>query len=231
MIKKTFATLLISVLINTSLVSAYSEIDCSSDIIFESNSCNQCFDWWTKSQWDYIGLLIDDWINPTDKNKILYKEEQKMPEMLNLNQNSIVWNQTPSSDWFWEYSDEFDALYSENDLWYILEAWKRVTWLQSKMWYAYKLENNQAKANENIGLLVYPISTHVVQDDGTPSIDDEEHIECVLFKSAWASSTPDTKKTVEKVKKLPDTGPTEYILLLIVAMILWFGLIRLSSKS
>lgn len=227
MIKKIIWALLISILINTSLVSAYNEIECSSDIIFKSNSCNQCFDGWLKAKWDYIWLLIDDWINPTDKNKILYKEEQKMPEMLNLNPNNVLWSQTPSVDWFWEYSTEFDALYNENELWYVLEAWKKVTWLQSKMWYAYKLDNNTTANNTNIGLLVYPISTHVIQDDWTPSIDDELYNECVLFKSAWASE----KTVTVKPKKLPDTGPTEYILLLIIAMILGFWFVKLSTKS
>jgi len=227
MIKKIIWTLLISTLINTSFVSAYTEIDCSTDIAFESYSCNQCFDWETKTKWDYIWLLIDDWINPTDTDKILYKEEQRMPEMFNLNPDYVAWSQTPSAEWFWQYSDDFDALYSEEDLGYILEAWKRVTWLESKMGYAYKLDNNAAETNANIGLLVYPITTRVIESNWTPSIIDQEHIECVLFKSAWASEI----ETPEKPEKLPETGPTEYILLLIIAMILWFGVLRLSSRS
>lgn len=227
MIKKIIWILLVSTLINTSFVSAYSEIDCSSDIAFESNSCNQCFDWGVKNKWDYIGLLVDDWINNTNKDQILYKEEQTMPEMINLNPNLVAWSQTPSEEDFWEYTQEFDSLYSEDDLWYILKAGQRVSWLQSKMWYAYKLDNNASAANANIGLLVYPISTHIIQNDWSPSIDDQEHVECVLFKSAWASEI----ETPEQPKKLPDTGPAEYILLMIIAMILWFGFIRLSSRG
>ena len=227
MIKKIIWVLLISTLINTSFVSAYNEIDCSSDIVFESYSCGQCFEWGSKIKWDYIWLLIDDWINPTDQNQILYKEEQKMPEMVNLDPSNVAWSQTPSTEWFWEYSDEFDALYSEDNLWYILNAWSRITWLQSKMGYAYKLDNNSATNNANIGLLIYPISTHTIQADWTPSMDDNEHIECVLFKSAWASEIviPETPE------RLPDTWPTEYILLLIIAMLLWFGFMRMSSRS
>ncbi len=227
MIKKIIWVLLISTLINTSFVSAYNEIDCSSDIVFESYSCNQCFEWWSKIQWDYIWLLIDDWVNISDKNQLLYKEAQRMPEMVNLDSNNVAWSQTPSAEWFWEYSDDFNALYSEENFWYILEAWNRVTWLQSKMWYAYKLDNNSATNNANIGLLMYPISTNIIQADWSVSIDSDEHIECVLFKSSWASEIVEP----ETPERLPDTWPTEYILLLIVAMLLWFGFMRMSSRS
>lgn len=227
MTKKLLWLLLISSLISVNFVSAYEEIECSTDAIFESYSCNQCFDWWAKAQWDYIWLLIDDWINPSDKKQILFKEEQKMPELYNLNPNSVTWSQTPSSEWFWEYTQDFDNLYSESELWYVLNPWQRVTWLQSKLNYAYKLDSNSVAANWNIGLLAYPISTHIIQDDGSTSIDNDEHVECVLFKSAWASVAP----VVEQPKKLPDTGPTEYILLLIIAMFLGFGFVKLSTRS
>ncbi len=227
MTKKLIWTLLVFVLSSTGLVSAYNEIDCSSDIAFESYSCNQCFDWGTKAKWDFIGLLMDDWINPTDKSQIMYKEEQRMPEMINLSPSNVAWSQTPSSEGFWEYTDDFEALYSEDDFGYILEAWKRVTWLESKMWYAYKLDNNAAAANWNIGLLMYPVSVHTIADDWSPSMDDEEHIECVLFKSAGAEEIEEP----EQPERLPDTGPTEYILLLIIAMLLGFGFLRMSSRS
>jgi hypothetical protein len=208
-------------------VSAYEEIDCSTDAIFESNTCGQCFDWGTKTGWDYIGLLKDDWVNSSNSSRILYKEEQKMPNMVNLDTSSIVWSQTPWTDGFWEYSSDFDALYSEDEEWYILASGQRVTWLESKLGYAYKLDQNTAPENTNIGLLVYYISTHDILEDWTPSIDDNEHRECVLFKSAWESEP----KEPEVPKKLPETGPTEYILLLILAMLLGFTILRVKNKA
>jgi hypothetical protein len=96
-------------------VGAYEVLDCSSDVVFDSNSCNQCFDGGTKVQGDYIGLLKDDWINATDSKRILYKEEQKMPSLISLDSDNVVWSQTPGADGFWEYSEEFDALYSEDE--------------------------------------------------------------------------------------------------------------------
>jgi|GEM_PF-1280521 hypothetical protein len=35
-------------------VEAYEALDCSSDVVFDSNSCDQCFDGGTKVQGDYI---------------------------------------------------------------------------------------------------------------------------------------------------------------------------------
>lgn len=202
-------------------------MDCSSDAIFGVNSCWQCFEWGDKTAWDYIWLLVDSWINPTESSQIVYKEEQDIPEMLNLAPDNVIWGQTPSAEGFWEYTDEFDALYSESDWWYILEAGKSVTWIQSKMWYAYELKTNTAEEGTNIGLLVYPIAYHTILEDGTPSIDDDEHLECVLFKS----SNPTEEVKEKEVEKLPETGPTEYILLLIIAMILGVWLLRLSKRA
>ncbi|MDP2395951.1 MAG: hypothetical protein Q8S84_04250 [bacterium] len=61
-------------------------------------------------------------MNVTDVSKILYKEEQKDPYMVNLSPTNVTWTQTPNSDKFWEYTDELNALYSEKDFGYILAA-------------------------------------------------------------------------------------------------------------
>jgi hypothetical protein len=53
-------------------------------------------------------------MNVTDIDKIVYKEEQLDPEMLNLDPSNVTWTQTPSSENFWKYTDEFNALYSED---------------------------------------------------------------------------------------------------------------------
>lgn len=222
------ALLVLLVWFNLSFVHAdYEELDCASDVVFDANSCHQCFNGGKKTQGDYIGLLKDDWINATDAKRILYKEEQIMPTLVSLDSDNVSWSQTPSADGFWEYSDEFDALYSEDEEWYILDPGKRVTWLQSKTWYAYKLDQNAAVENANIGLLVYSISTHAILDDGIPSIDDDEHRECVLFKSAGASElTPIPAAPVEP-QSLPDTGPVQYILVFILSLLLGFGFLTM----
>jgi hypothetical protein len=37
-------------------------------------------------------------MNLTDTSKILYKEEQIDPEMINLDSSNVSWSQTPSSE-------------------------------------------------------------------------------------------------------------------------------------
>lgn len=227
MFKKSLVVLMLSS-VATTMVSAYEEIDCKTDPIFESNSCIQCFNWGTKKAWDYIWLLKDDWVNSSNNDRILYKEEQKMPNMVNLDTSSVIWTQTPWTDGFWEYSSSFDSLYSDLEEWYILKKWQTTTWLESKLGYAYQLDKNTAVENSNIGLLKYYISTHDILEDWTPSIDDNEHVECVLFKSAWES---EPTVVPEEPKKLPDTGPAEYILLLVLAMLLGFAVLKVKSKA
>lgn len=207
----------------------YTEINCSTDKAFTENSCNQCFEWWAKSVWDNIGLMTDLWINDSDKDKILYKEEQEMPRMINLDSWNVNWAQTPESAWFWEYTKEFDSLYSDKEEWYILKTGTDVVWLKSKLGYAYNLAKNSVVSWWNIGLLVYPIISHNIMAEWDITIDSTEHRECVLFTS-W---TPSEKKIIikkEEPKKLPETWP-EHVLLVILAMILWFGLVRLTKKA
>jgi hypothetical protein len=42
--------------------------------------------------------------------------------MVNLSETSVTWKQTPDADKFWEYTDEFNALYSDAELGYVLAA-------------------------------------------------------------------------------------------------------------
>ncbi len=209
-------------------VFSYDEIECSTDTVFSSNTCWQCFNWGTKWVWDNIWLMSDDWVNSWSSSKIVYKEEQDMPTMVNLSPSNVTWSQTPNSDDFWEYTTEFNKLYSEEDLWYVLPAWEKINWLKSKLWYAYSLDKNTIPTWWNIGLLIYTIVTHNMTDWwATVSVDTNEHKECVLFKS-WKAK----KKVIplKKPKRLPETWP-ESILLVILALILWFGLVRFTKKA
>ena len=211
----------------TPTFAAYEEVECSTDPVFNQYSCNQCFNWGEKVQWDNLWLLKDVWMNVTDVDKILYKEEQIDPEMINLNKEKVNWIQSPSSNDFWTYTDEFNALYSDTEEGYVLPAWKSVTWIKSKLSSVFNLEKNTAEKWSNIGLLVYPISTHNILKDGEITIDNTEHKECVLFKS-WDAA----KEVVAPApKKLPQTGPAEYILLLILSMILGFWVLKFKTKS
>lgn len=212
----------------------YQEIECSTQAVFSENSCNQCFTGGEKGQGDHLGFLSDDILNKTDVQKILYKEEQQMPQMINLSPSKVTWTQEPTSEAFWEYTDEFNTLYAEDQEGYVINPGSRVTWLKSKLGYAYKLDKNTTDKGENIGLLVYPIASHSILSDGVITHDTEEHRECVLFTSGDASeesteSTAPMKK--DKVTKLPQTGPAEFMLLALFALIAAFAFQRLRKES
>ncbi|MFK7780281.1 MAG: hypothetical protein QM490_03960 [Candidatus Gracilibacteria bacterium] len=206
--------------------SAYNEIECSTNPIFSENSCNQCFDGNSKIEGDHLGLLSDLWMNVTDVAKILYKEEQVDPEMVNLDPANVSWVQTPTANGFWEYTDELDALYSDMEEGYVLEAGSMVTWIKSSLSHAYKLDTNTAIEGTDIGLLVYPMTTHNILADGEITIDNTVHNECVLFTSGRAEEIEEVV-----VERLPETGPAEFMLLIIVAMILGFGFLQLRARS
>ncbi len=228
MIKKILTILSLCIIAIPSFA-AYEELDCSSDPVFSENSCNQCFNWWAKMQGDHLGLLSDLWINATDVSKILYKEEQVDPTMIALDSENVSWTMTPNEEWFWQYTEEFNALYSEEEEWYVLESWKSVNWIKSSLSSAFKLEKNTAKAGANIGLLVYPISTHNILADWEITIDNAEHRECVLFKSAESANW--VVETEEKPQSLPQTWPAEYIVLAFIAMVFWFIILQFRMRS
>lgn len=207
---------------------AYEEVECSIDAVFSENSCNQCFNWWTKLQWDNLGLLSDLWMNVTNVDKILYKEEQVDPEMINLDSDSVIWNEVPWSEWFWEYTDEFNALYSDTEEWYVLKSGKSVTWIQSNLSNAYNLAKNAASAGTNIWLLKYPIATHNILADWEITIDSAIYNECVLFKS-WDSATDVPEEEIPQ--KLPETWPADYILLLVAAMLLGLWILKFRTTK
>lgn len=213
---------------------AYDEIECSTDSVFSEYSCNQCFDWWTRVQWDNLWLLTDLWSNVTDVKQILYKEEQRDPQMVNLSPSNVTWTQVPDSNNFWEYTDELNNLYNEDDFWYVLDPGKSVVWLKSTLSHAYNLEKNTTQEWENIWMLIYSIVSHNILSDGEVSMDDSsEHLECVLFKS-WESAIeeePEEEVIPETPKELPPTWPEDYLLLLIFAMIFSFWILWFRKKA
>ena len=86
-------------MLNIAAVSAaYETVDCSTDTIFSENSCNQCFDWWEKATWDNIGMMEDLWRNDSSSDRLIYKEEQEMPKMVNPASDKVTWSQNPTDD-------------------------------------------------------------------------------------------------------------------------------------
>ena len=228
--RKLIATLaLFAVAMTSTTFGAYEELECSSDAVFAANSCSQCFDGWAQAQWANIGLLSDLWLNTGNTDQLVYKEEQEFPGNIQ-GLNGASWSQVPSSDTFWEFTSEFNDLYSEDVEWYILAAGEQVNWVKSKLGYAYKLDANPAADGENVGLLVYNLRTHAL-DNG--NIDEEgiDHKECVLFTSQAGETPVDPQPPViEEPPRLPETG-AEHVLLLMIALLLGFGFFKFRKQA
>jgi len=224
--KKALSLWVLALLAVSGTNAAYKEVSCSTDPLFEQYSCNQCFNWGEQSVGSNIWFLNDKWVNNNDNAQVLYKDEQDMPTMKSI--NGTVWKQIPDSEKFWEYTDELNKYYSEEEGAYILPWKKSVSWLQSAEGYAYNLESTNAKKWDPVWVLVYTIAVHNMQTEDDIDVKPVKHNECVLFTS-WSNKTETSSPAVKKPKKLPQTGP-EHILLLILAMILAFGVVKFTQK-
>lgn len=223
------ASAIVVALSATSAGAAYDEIECSTDAVFSANSCDQCFEWGQTSVNGDVGFIDDEWVNVGNSSKVMFKEEQAMPRMLSLNGSN--WSQSPSADNFWEWTPELEALYSESEQGYVLGAGQRVKFIQSAVGRAYTLDSTEAGQGENVGLLVVPLLSHVVMEDGDISTDDAVHNECALFK-AWAeapvnsssSGTPSnpSNPTPEPKEMAQVETWAEAYLILLFALILGF---------
>jgi len=227
--------LFLSILLTTSIVNAYEEVDCSSNNQFSKYNCSQCFDWGSINKSKGIWFLDDIWVNNSLNDALMYKEEQKMPVMYSLDEKNVVFTMQPSEEDFWEYTTDLESFYSETEGWYVLPSWKSVSWIRSKIWNEIILEKNNLPAWENIGMLVFSILTHNILSDGSITTEDVPHNECVLFTSwNWWNLQEDLKKeTLEKEPEINDkdmtkvtTWPEHYLLLLILAMLIWFFLLN-----
>ena len=227
--KKVLSSIVILALTSITSVSAvgWNEISCSTDKVFSENSCVQCFDWWAKANWVNIGLLNDVWSNGTSKDMYMLKAENELTDSVRMfSLNGAAWTYEPSQDGFWEYTNELEAL-NHDEGFYTLEAWKSVSWIESKLGYSIKL-NSSAEVSQNIGLLKFTLNVHV-DDNGTPEETTTSHTECVLFKSAGAGAIPNIPVENDNPKVLPQTWPQE-VLLLLLSLILAGWLFFVSKR-
>lgn len=226
MLKKVVASsILMASLVSANYVNAdtYEEISCSTDAVFAENSCNQCFDWWVKSENSPIGWFNDIWKNETGLPVFLFAELNEDPiSMKGL--NWAEWEENKIADKLWELTPDLKKLRDDKDLGYVLPAGQQVNWLQATEGSSYLLKKNPVEKWQNNGLLVYTIKVNPILENGETQTNDVEHRECVLFKSWDAPVTPPTPN--EKPKKLPKTWPGQFFLLLLLAMFLAFGILR-----
>lgn len=211
-------------------VGNYKEVDCASKDYFTANSCNQCFEWWSKAVWEKITWLTDSWTNPNSTEQVIYKDEQKFPEMVSV--GNSVWISNPMEiEKFWKYSDEI--LFIDSATWsgkqeFLLEWWKTINFLEWDLGASYALQSSDVNEWEATGILKFYLSYHDT-DESAKESEVKNHTECVAF-TAWAKAiaapVPTTPQEVTQVKTWPET-----IFVILAALLLAFGLIRYRKKA
>lgn len=230
-------TILIFLTLTFNVYWEYKEVDCSTSPTFWENNCKACFDWWEINLNSNLSFLDDIWFNPSNNRRILFKEEQVMPEMKALNWTNFVKN--PDNDTFWEYTKELEALYSNEFEWYVLPAWQKVTWIKSSLWSSYNFKSLPEKWLE-AWILIFDIKTHNVSDDWEVDLDDQNsaHRECVIYTSWFEKKEFDEEVQKEEkddkdfyVPEVKDATKVEawsplFLISLIISMLAWLAIFR-----
>lgn len=210
----------------------YKETTCDKDY-FISNACNQCFEGWVKAIWEKITGLTDNWNNPNSTEQIIYKDEQKLPEMVNLWAGSKTeWLSNPvEPEKFWKFSDEIVWTDSATWTWkqeFLLEWNKTTNFLEWDLGASYALQSTEAKENDPVGMLKFSLNYHDT-DEAAKEWEMKTHTECVAFL-AWTPAPakplpPVTPQEATKVKTWPES-----IFIILAAMLLSFWLLKFRKK-
>ncbi|MCH8518756.1 LPXTG cell wall anchor domain-containing protein [Candidatus Gracilibacteria bacterium] len=219
---------LISTLTFSAFAAEVTEVAVSTDSVFSENSCDQAFLRTPNAVvGDNISNMSDIWVNTGSVPQILYEEEQDIPRIIPL--GGANWREVKVSDNvdFWTLTSDIQALFSEDEQGFILDAGSSVRWIESTLGSAYQLSSNTAPEGTNIGLIIYDTTVRNIIG-GMPEIDPTVHRECVLIKSGAPSDTP--APTPEEPTELPQTG-AEHILLALIALLLGTGLFFMTRKT
>jgi hypothetical protein len=208
----------------------YVEVACDKEF-FTANACNQCFDWGKKATAEKITGLTDSWTNPNTTEQVIYKDEQKMPEFVNLGWANTSWLTNPEdSSIFYKYSDEL--AWTDSATWsgkqeFLLEWSKTTPFLESDLGASYTLQSTDKVEWDAVWLLKFQINYHDTDATAKES-EAKAHTECVAYYAGTPApvvAAPVTPQEVTQVK----TGP-ESLVLILVALLLSFGLLKYRKK-
>lgn len=209
----------------------YQEVPCN-DAIFTSNSCNQCFDWGKKWVGEKITWLTDTWTNPNSSEQIIYKEEQIMPDLINIGWAGTVWLSNPKDPAsFWKFDDEIVWTNSATNKWlqeYLLEWNKTVWFLEADLGASYALQSTDKSEWSPIGLLKFSINYRDTDNTWKES-EKKLHTECVAYYASAPAPKPVTVKETPKEVTKVKTGPESYVLVL-ATLIISLIFIRFAKK-
>ncbi len=228
-----FCTMSCLMFTSFSSYAAYDMVSCETENVFSENSCSQCFHGGSVHVGDNKWLLSDTWQNADTRDQIMFKEEQDMPQMMPL--SGATWTELKASDSidFWQYTETLENLYDEDNLGYLLPTGESVMWIESSLGSAYQLSSSSVDAGTPIGLLMYDLAVHNVENDEV-ELDATSQRSCVKFDAAWphdgSMNTGAEQMLSQTPEQLPDTG-AEHVLLIVVALMLGFGFLKFRARK
>ncbi len=252
MYKKALGIIAGAILASQSLVAyaaigEYSELPSCDAPEFSSNGCNQCFDGGKIKVGEKLIELFDTWTNTNPTDQIIYRDEQSMPELINLGGEKTKWSSVPDDTMkFWKFANEIvwtdskvtsttstgsTGTGTKADLGipkqeFLLEANKKIRFLESDLNAVHTLEATDKQDGDSLGILKFTLAYHDLTNDGNES-GLKNHVECVRYQAAGTPVKPPvTPTTVTKVK----TGPESAIIIL-AALGIAYGIIRLRKRA
>ncbi len=202
----------------------FKSVNCNTNPTFSTNSCDQCFDGGSVKVGDNINGLFDNWINNSPNIMVAYKEEQKTPNIVRF--GNTTWTSNPANDaQFWKYSSDIIWVQagSGGKNQYILPAGQTVKFIESELGAGYKLEKTDRKNGDIVGMIRFPLVSHVVDSAANESIANTTYECATLTLSAPAVTPAKEVKPTPKEITTTKTGP-ETLLLIIAAFFIAFGL-------
>lgn len=219
----------------------YEKVDCSVSPTFWLNSCDACFNWWEITTSSNISFLDDIWVNSSDSSRLMYKEEQVMPEMKSL--NGSVFTKNPNDDTFWEYTEELESLYKEEFERYVLPPSSQVSWIKSSLWASYNFSSLPNKWEE-AWILTFDIKSHNISSEWNVDVEAMNYRECVLYTS-WSDKSEEVVEQIEwneeevmeetkdpvikEVTKVRAWSPL-FLIYLIFSLFIWTAILKRKRK-
>lgn len=227
----------------------YASVACNSNSAFAVNNCNQCFDGGAVKVGQRITGLFDNWTNNTTNPLTAYKDEQKTPNMVKF--GNSTWVTTPASEAS-VWKTPTDVLWTSGSggkSSYILSPGGKIRFIEAEMNAGYTLEKTDKKNGELVGILRFPIVSHVTNVQTATEGAADTHYECVAYKldapapATTITPTPTTPTptvvtpTPTPVTPAPspenmtktETGP-ETLLLIAAAFFIAFGMMMTLRK-
>ena len=198
---------------------------------------------------DKLTNLFDTWTNTNPTEQIIYKNEQTMPELINVGGANTTWSSIPDDPTkFWKFANEIAWVNStlggsvtasgttgtgltatgtdSQKQEFLLEANKKIRFLESDFGAVNTLEASDKKDGDTVGVIKYTLNYHDISADGNESAL-KSHTECVAYKLSGEKATPPAvPPTATKVK----TGP-ETTIIILAALGLGFGIMRLKGRK